>query len=400
MRLFDCKNVGGDCVRARRRRRVYAGREPPAWRRATSGRRCCDSPDFFRLQHNSRRAFAGRARVVSNSERIRNAASSPFFRHSRGRRLPRASSAHSSARAVGTATARTTTVEHVSRTASPGGAADREDAPFEPTLPAAHARWPEETAAFARGFDRGALRVVTWNLQLLPGTFAGQGGCPASLERRAKRQVDNVLALARATARGRRRLPGGLARGRGARAPRRPAGALPAPAPPRGVLRSAHRDPRRAPARARALRAVPKHRGRRGVVVHQGCRRRGRRDRGGDPREPVLGQPFAVLNAHAQSDFWASGAATRTDDADARDAERDGAPPPGSTPPVTAPAYDLAAGRRLERRRRVRGVPRRRCARSVTRRILAADARHRHRRCSRFPSARTSRRRSRRSLAA
>ena len=85
------------------------------------------------------------------------------------------------------------------RAASPGGAADREDAPVEPTSPAAHARWPEETAAFARGFDRGALRVVTWNLQLLPGTFAGQGGCPASLERRAKRIVDNVLALARAT---------------------------------------------------------------------------------------------------------------------------------------------------------------------------------------------------------
>ena len=85
------------------------------------------------------------------------------------------------------------------RAASPGAVPDREDAPVESAPPAGHARWPEEAAAFARGFDRDALRVVTWNLQLLPGAFAGQGGCPASLERRARRIVANVLALARAT---------------------------------------------------------------------------------------------------------------------------------------------------------------------------------------------------------
>ena len=197
------------------------------------------------------------------------------------------------------------------RTASPGGAADREDAPFEPTLPAAHARWPEETAAFARGFDRGALRVVTWNLQLLPGTFAGQGGCPASLERRAKRIVDNVLALARAT-----RVDvvafqevwhEGAARAlrAGLRAlfphQHRPAAYCGLLTVTRAGLPHAHA--RFAPFRNTAgVEGWWFTKGVAAVVVETEEATR---------ENPYSVEPFAVLNAHAQSDFWASGAATR-----------------------------------------------------------------------------------------
>ena len=80
-----------------------------------------------------------------------------------------------------------------------GFADDREEGHAEPAFPCGPQGWPEATAAFSRGFDERALRVLTWNLQLLPGVFAGQGGCPASLESRARRIVANVLALARAT---------------------------------------------------------------------------------------------------------------------------------------------------------------------------------------------------------
>ena len=197
------------------------------------------------------------------------------------------------------------------RAASPGGAADREDAPFEPTLPAAHARWPEETAAFARGFDRGALRVVTWNLQLLPGTFAGQGGCPASLERRAKRIVDNVLALARAT-----RVDvvafqevwhEGAARAlrAGLRAlfphQHRPAAYCGLLTVTRAGLPHAHArfEPFRNTAGVEGWWFT---KGVAAVVVETEEATR---------ENPYVAEPFAVLNAHAQSDFWASGAATR-----------------------------------------------------------------------------------------
>jgi len=198
------------------------------------------------------------------------------------------------------------------RAASPGGAADREDAPVEPTSPAAHARWPEETAAFARGFDRGALRVVTWNLQLLPGTFAGQGGCPASLERRAKRIVDNVLALARAT-----RVDvvafqevwhEGAARAlrAGLRAlfphQHRPAAYCGLLTVTRAGLPHAHA--RFAPFRNTAgVEGWWFTKGVAAVVVETEEATRE------NPYENA--EPFAVLNAHAQSDFWASGAATR-----------------------------------------------------------------------------------------
>ena len=197
------------------------------------------------------------------------------------------------------------------RAASPGGAADREDAPVEPTSPAAHARWPEETAAFARGFDRGALRVVTWNLQLLPGTFAGQGGCPASLERRAKRIVDNVLALARAT-----RVDvvafqevwhEGAARAlrAGLRAlfphQHRPAAYCGLLTVTRAGLPHAHT--RFAPFRNTAgIEGWWFTKGVAAVVVETEEATR---------ENPYVAEPFAVLNAHAQSDFWASGAATR-----------------------------------------------------------------------------------------
>lgn len=201
------------------------------------------------------------------------------------------------------------------RAASPGGAADREDAPVEPTSPAAHARWPEETAAFARGFDRGALRVVTWNLQLLPGTFAGQGGCPASLERRAKRIVDNVLALARAT-----RVDvvafqevwhEGAARAlrAGLRAlfphQHRPAAYCGLLTVTRAGLPHAHA--RFAPFRNTAgVEGWWFTKGVAAVVVETPPNMEATREN----RENVA-EPFAVLNAHAQSDFWASGAATR-----------------------------------------------------------------------------------------
>ena len=202
------------------------------------------------------------------------------------------------------------------RAASPGGAADREDAPVEPTSPAAHAlRWPEETAAFARGFDRGALRVVTWNLQLLPGTFAGQGGCPASLERRAKRIVDNVLALARAT-----RVDvvafqevwhEGAARAlrAGLRAlfphQHRPAAYCGLLTVTRAGLPHAHA--RFAPFRNTAgVEGWWFTKGVAAVVVETPPNMEATRE---NPYENA--EPFAVLNAHAQSDFWASGAATR-----------------------------------------------------------------------------------------
>ena len=211
------------------------------------------------------------------------------------------------------------------RAASPGAAADLEDAPVEPTLAAGHARWPEETAAFARGFDRDALRVVSWNLQLLPGAFAGQGGCPASLERRAKRIVDNVLALARAT-----RVDvvafqevwhEGAARAlrAGLRAlfphQHRPAAYCGLLTVTRAELPHAHA--RFAPFRnAAGIEGWWFTKGVAAVVVgaaegetretrethetRETCERRERRDR-----------PFAVFNAHTQSDFWTSGETTR-----------------------------------------------------------------------------------------
>ena len=197
------------------------------------------------------------------------------------------------------------------RAASPGAAADLEDAPVEPTLAAGHARWPEETAAFARGFDRDALRVVSWNLQLLPGAFAGQGGCPASLERRAKRIVDNVLALARAT-----RVDvvafqevwhEGAARAlrAGLRAlfphQHRPAAYCGLLTVTRAGLPHAHA--RFAPFRNTAgVEGWWFTKGVAAVVVETEEATR---------ENPYVAEPFAVLNAHAQSDFWASGAATR-----------------------------------------------------------------------------------------
>ena len=198
------------------------------------------------------------------------------------------------------------------RAASPGAAPDREDAPVESASPAGHARWPEEAAVFARGFDRDALRVVTWNLQLLPGAFAGQGGCPASLERRARRIVANVLALARATRvdvvafqevwhEGAARV---LKQGLRCLFPHqhRPAAYCGLLTVTRAEFPHAHA--RFAPFRnAAGIEGWWFTKGIAAVVVE-------RRSRGKEknPNEPRL---FAVLNAHFQSDFWASGAATR-----------------------------------------------------------------------------------------
>ena len=198
------------------------------------------------------------------------------------------------------------------RAASPGAAPDREDAPVESASPAGHARWPEEAAVFARGFDRDALRVVTWNLQLLPGAFAGQGGCPASLERRARRIVANVLALARAT-----RVDvvafqevwhEGAARAlrAGLRAlfphQHRPAAYCGLLTVTRAGLPHAHA--RFAPFRNTAgVEGWWFTKGVAAVVVETEEATRE------NPYENA--EPFAVLNAHAQSDFWASGAATR-----------------------------------------------------------------------------------------
>ena len=197
------------------------------------------------------------------------------------------------------------------RAASPGAAADLEDAPVEPKLAAGHARWPEETAAFARGFDRDALRVVSWNLQLLPGAFAGQGGCPASLERRAKRIVDNVLALARATRvdvvafqevwhEGAARV---LKQGLRCLFPHqhRPAAYCGLLTVTRAEFPHAHA--RFAPFRNTAgVEGWWFTKGVAAVVVETEEATR---------ENPYVAEPFAVLNAHAQSDFWASGAATR-----------------------------------------------------------------------------------------
>ena len=196
------------------------------------------------------------------------------------------------------------------RAASPGAVPDREDAPVESASPAGHARWPEEAAAFARGFDRDALRVVTWNLQLLPGAFAGQGGCPASLERRARRIVANVLALARATRvdvvafqevwhEGAARV---LRAGLRSLFPHqhRPAAYC-------GLLTLTRAEFPHAHARFAPFRNVAGvegwwfTKGVAAVVVE-------RRSEGKGSKKT---RPFAVLNAHFQSDFWASGAATR-----------------------------------------------------------------------------------------
>ena len=198
------------------------------------------------------------------------------------------------------------------RAASPGAAPDREDAPVESASPAGHARWPEEAAVFARGFDRDALRVVTWNLQLLPGAFAGQGGCPASLERRARRIVANVLALARATRvdvvafqevwhEGAARV---LKQGLRCLFPHqhRPAAYCGLLTVTRAEFPHAHA--RFAPFRnAAGIEGWWFTKGVAAVVVE---RRSGGKEK--NPNEPRL---FAVLNAHFQSDFWASGAATR-----------------------------------------------------------------------------------------
>ena len=196
------------------------------------------------------------------------------------------------------------------RAASPGAAADLEDAPVEPTLAAGHARWPEETAAFARGFDRDALRVVSWNLQLLPGAFAGQGGCPASLERRAKRIVDNVLALARATRvdvvafqevwhEGAARV---LRAGLRALFPHQHS-----PAAYCGLLTVTCADLPHVHTRFVPFRNTASvegwwfTKGVAAVVV----------EAGEEETRNTRACPFAVLNTHTQSDFWASGAATR-----------------------------------------------------------------------------------------
>ena len=164
--------------------------------------------------------------------------------------------------------------------------------------------------AFARGFDRDALRVVTWNLQLLPGAFAGQGGCPASLERRARRIVANVLALARATRvdvvafqevwhEGAARV---LRAGLRSLFPHqhRPAAYC-------GLLTVTHAEFPHAHARFAPFRNAAGvegwwfTKGVAAVVVE-------RRSEGKGSKKT---RPFAVLNAHFQSDFWASGAATR-----------------------------------------------------------------------------------------
>jgi hypothetical protein len=81
------------------------------------------------------------------------------------------------------------------------GAADRGKANVEPASASAHASqtWVHDTARFADACKTPSFRVLTWNLQLLPGVFAGQGGCAVSLESRARRVVANVLALANAT---------------------------------------------------------------------------------------------------------------------------------------------------------------------------------------------------------
>jgi endonuclease/exonuclease/phosphatase family metal-dependent hydrolase len=165
---------------------------------------------------------------------------------------------------------------------------------------------------FARGFDRDALRVVTWNLQLLPGAFAGQGGCPASLERRARRIVANVLALARATRvdvvafqevwhEGAARV---LKEGLRCLFPHqhRPAAYCGLLTVTRAEFPHAHA--RFAPFRnAAGIEGWWFTKGVAAVVVE---RRSGGKEK--NPNEPRL---FAVLNAHFQSDFWASGAATR-----------------------------------------------------------------------------------------
>ena len=153
--------------------------------------------------------------------------------------------------------------------------------------------------------------MVTWNLQLLPGTFAGQGGCPASLERRAKRIVDNVLALARAT-----RVDvvafqevwhEGAARAlrAGLRAlfphQHRPAAYCGLLTVTRAGLPHAHArfEPFRNTAGVEGWWFT---KGVAAVVVETEEATR---------ENPYSVEPFAVLNAHAQSDFWASGAATR-----------------------------------------------------------------------------------------
>ena len=46
---------------------------------------------------------------------------------------------------------------------------------------------------------RGALRVLTWNVQLLPGVFPGQAGDAASLVRRARRIAARLRELSLAT---------------------------------------------------------------------------------------------------------------------------------------------------------------------------------------------------------
>lgn len=80
------------------------------------------------------------------------------------------------------------------------GAAERGDGPGEPaSTPASQLGWVDDTVSFASGFDPSGLRVLTWNVQLLPGVFPGQGGCVAALESRTKQIVANVLALTQST---------------------------------------------------------------------------------------------------------------------------------------------------------------------------------------------------------